>query len=70
MTIKKRVLEVLRDVPDDATIEDAIFSLHLLAKIDRGLAQAAAGDVLSPEVVRRRLAPFLAKHSVERKSPG
>ncbi len=60
MTVKERVLDVVRDLPDDATIEDAIYRLHLLAKIDQGLAQGAAGDTLSQEEVRRRLAPYLA----------
>jgi predicted transcriptional regulator len=60
MTVKERVMDVVRDLPDDATIEDAIYRLHLLAKIDRGLAQDAAGDTLSQDEVRRRLATFLA----------
>jgi predicted transcriptional regulator len=59
MNVKERVMDVVRDLPDDATIEDAIYRLHLLAKIDRGLNQEAAGEFLSQEEVRRRLAPFL-----------
>jgi hypothetical protein len=60
MTTKERILEVLRDLPDDATIEDAIYRLHLLARTDRGLAQAVAGELLGRDRIRRRLAAFLA----------
>jgi len=53
MTIKERILEALTDLPEDATIEEAIYRLRLLAKIDRGLAQEGAGATLSHDQVRR-----------------
>jgi len=59
MTVKERVMDVVRDLPDDATIEDAIYRLHLVAKVETGLAQEAAGETLSQDDVRRRLGPFL-----------
>ena len=65
MMIKERILEALRDLPDDATIEDAIYRLRLLAKIDRGLAQVATGDHMSQDEVRRHLAPFLKRYSID-----
>jgi predicted transcriptional regulator len=46
----------------DATIEDAIYRLHLLAKIDRGLAHADAGDLLSQDEIRRHLTPLAPRH--------
>jgi predicted transcriptional regulator len=55
-------LDALRDLPDDASIEDAIYRLCLLAKIDRGLAQAAAGNLLSQDEVRRRLIACATRH--------
>ena len=65
MTVKGQILKALCDLPDDATIEDAIYCLKLLEKIDRALAQAATGDVLGQDIVRRRLALLLAGHSVD-----
>jgi predicted transcriptional regulator len=59
MTVKERMMEAVRDLPDDATIEDAIYRLHLLAKIDRGLTAETAGELLSQDDVRRRIASFL-----------
>lgn len=52
---KERVLEAVRALPDDATIEDAIERLYFLAKLERGLRQAEAGETVSHEEVRRRL---------------
>lgn len=54
-TTKEKVLEAVQKLPDDATIEDAIERLCFLAKIERGLAQADAGNTLSHEEVKRRL---------------
>ena len=52
---KDLVREVVDRLPADATVEDAMERLLLLAKIERGLAQADAGQTLSNEEVRKRL---------------
>jgi hypothetical protein len=36
-TIKQRAIQALEALPDDATIDDAIERLCLIAKIDEGL---------------------------------
>ena len=46
VTIKQKVLEAIRALPDDATFEDAMQRLLFLAKIDRGLQQADAGQTI------------------------
>jgi predicted transcriptional regulator len=53
-SVKERVLEVVRQLPPDATIEDAMERLYLLAKIDSGLAEADAGKTVSHEEVKAR----------------
>ncbi len=53
-TTKERILEALRDLPSDATCEDAIERLVFLAKIEEGLAQLDAGQFISHEEVKRR----------------
>lgn len=52
---KDRVLEAVRDLPDDATVEDAMERLYFLAKVDEGLRQAEAGDTVSHEEAKRRV---------------
>lgn len=46
-TVKQRAIEALRTLPDDATLEDAIERLCLIAKIDEGLRQADVGQLPS-----------------------
>ncbi len=52
---KQRVLEAIEKLPPDATIEDAIERLVLLAKIERGIAQLDAGKGLSNFEVKQQL---------------
>lgn len=51
---KKRVLEAVEKLPEDATIEDAMERLYFLAKVEEGIRQADAGETVSHEEVKRR----------------
>ena len=52
---KRRVLEAIEELPSDATVEDAIERLCFLAKVQKGLQQAAAGQTVSHEEAKKRL---------------
>lgn len=52
---KQLIREAVEKLPADATVEDAMERLYLLAKIERGVAQADSGQTLSHEEVRARL---------------
>lgn len=52
---KQRVLEAVEALPADATIEDAMERLYFLAKIQRGLEQADAGDTMTHDEAKKRL---------------
>ena len=52
---KQRVLEAVEGLPADATIEDAMERLYFLAKIQRGLEQADAGETMTHEEAKKRL---------------
>ena len=52
---KQRVLEVIEKLPADATLEDAIERLVLLAKTERGLAELDAGHGIDHAEAKRRL---------------
>ena len=53
-SVKERLLEVARQLPADATIEDAMERLYFLAKIDSGLEEAEAGKTISHDDVKAR----------------
>jgi predicted transcriptional regulator len=52
---KERVLEAVRSLPEDATVEDAMERLYFLAKVEEGLRQAEAGESMSNEEARKRI---------------
>jgi predicted transcriptional regulator len=49
------MVEAIRDLPDDASVDDAIERLVILAKIEEGLEQLDRGEGVPHEEVRRRL---------------
>lgn len=54
-SVKERVIEAVRELPDDATVEEAMERLYVLAKIQKGLEQAEAGQTVSHEEAKRRI---------------
>lgn len=60
MTTKQKVIDVVDDLPDDASIEDAMERLLFLAKVERGLQQADAGQTIPHAQVRERMAKWLS----------
>ena len=52
---RERMLEVIRELPEDASVDDAIEKLVFLAKIEEGLAQLDRGEGISHDEVKRRL---------------
>jgi len=49
------VLDAVRGLPEDATVEDAMERLYFLAKIEEGLRQAKADETIDHEEARRRI---------------
>jgi predicted transcriptional regulator len=54
-SIKDRILNSLRDLPADASFEDAIERIVFLAKVEEGLAQLDAGEGVPHDQIKRRL---------------
>jgi hypothetical protein len=46
MTTKEKVVSVANSLDESATLDDAIDRLYLLRKIELGIEQADAGDVI------------------------
>lgn len=53
---RDRMIEAIRELPADATVDDAIERLVFLAKIEAGLAQLDRGEGIPHDEVKRRLA--------------
>lgn len=52
---KKQVRELLDRLPDDCSLEDVLYHLYVIQKIDNGLADADAGRVIPHEQVEDEL---------------
>jgi len=53
--VKERVIDAVRALPEDATVEDAMERLYFLAKVEEGIRQADAGQTVSHDEARRRI---------------
>lgn len=52
---RDRMVEAIRELPQDASVDDAIERLVFLAKIEEGLAQLYRGEGIPHDEVKRRL---------------
>lgn len=55
ITEKDRVIQALQKLADHATIDDAIERLCFIAKVEEGLRQSDAGQLVAHEEVRQQL---------------
>ena len=60
-TLKKAVLDLVKQLPDDCTLEDVQYELYVRQKVERIMQAAAAGRVTSHEQVKKRLSKWLAR---------
>lgn len=52
---KQRIRDVVEKLPPEATVEDAMERLYVLAKIERGIVQADTNQTVSHDEVKARL---------------
>jgi predicted transcriptional regulator len=64
-TAKQMAVEAVQQLPDDATLEDAMERLYLLQRIARGLADATAGRTVSHEDVVQRFELRFAQRAAD-----
>ena len=53
-TDKQRAIDAIRSLPDGATLDDVIERLCFIAKIEEGLQQSRAGQVVPHEEIKKR----------------
>jgi predicted transcriptional regulator len=62
MSTKEKVIEWIRALPDDCTLEDVQYHLHVREKVEQGMEALNQGQVVSHEDVKRRMTEWLALH--------
>ena len=60
MTQKALVLDAIKELPDEATLEEIAERIEFLAAIQKGIDQLDRGEGISHEEVKRQLAQWLA----------
>jgi predicted transcriptional regulator len=60
MTEKEIVLETIRSLPDDCSLEEIAERVEFMAAVQRGLDQLDAGEGIPHEDVKRQLASWLS----------
>jgi predicted transcriptional regulator len=58
---KQAVRDILRQLPEDCTLEDVQYQLYVRQKLEKSRAAAAQGRLLPHEEVKKRLSKWLAK---------
>jgi predicted transcriptional regulator len=56
--MREKVIQAVTDLPDDATVENAMERLLVLAKIERGIQQADSGQTFPHSQVKERMAKW------------
>lgn len=58
-TLKAKMERLIHNLPEEASIEEAMEKLYLLYKIEKGIQQADAGNTVSHEDAKKRLQEWL-----------
>ena len=58
---KEKVIELIRGLPDDITVDDIMEELYFKSQVDEGLAQLDRGEGIPHEDVEKRLSRWLSR---------
>ncbi len=59
MKTKQKVMKAIEALPDDASFEDAMERLLFLAKVEKGIQQADAGQTIPHAEVKQKMQKWL-----------
>ena len=60
MTTKDQVIEMIRRLPEDATVADIMAELYFRQKVDQGIEELDAGQGIDHEEAKKRLGRWLS----------
>lgn len=59
MLVKEQLLNAIKELPETATIDDAMERLFFIYKVEHGIEQAESGKTVSNEEARKRMEKWL-----------
>ncbi len=60
-TAKQEVIELIKGLPDDSTLEEIQYSLYVRQKIERGLQDVEKGRTHTQEKVEKRMGKWVGE---------
>ena len=64
MSTKEEVIKLVKELPDDSTIEDIEYYLYVRRKIERSQEAIRRGEFISQEEVEKRMNEWKKSHLV------
>jgi len=58
---KEKVIELIKALPDDITVDDIMEELYFKSQVDEGLAQLDRGEAIPHEDVEKRMSRWLSQ---------
>lgn len=58
---KRRVSKLLKELPDDCSLEDIQYHLYVIQKVEKGLKDIEDGNVYSHEEAKKKLSKWLRR---------
>ena len=59
--VKEQVIDLVRNLPDEVTVDDIMRELYFKIQVDKGLKELDEGEGVPHEEVERRLSRWLSK---------
>ncbi len=58
--VKEKVIELVKALPENVTVEDVIEELYFKLQVDDGLAELDGGEGIPHEEVKKRIAKWVS----------
>ena len=59
MIVKEQLVNAIKELPETATVEDAMERLFFIYKVEHGIEQADSGKTVSHEEAKKRMDKWL-----------
>ena len=56
--VKQEVIDIVKSLPDDATLDDILAQIHFKAQVDAGLKELDEGKGIAHDEVEKRMAKW------------
>ena len=59
MSVKAEIIKLIQELPENATLEDILYKIHVKAKIEEGLKEIEDGKGIPHEEAMERISKWL-----------